>query len=73
MIRLVLQNRGRAEEDTWLGILSSHPAAILATLRACGGGLETVNPDSNKAEGAGGDAKLSSQLCQACPIARELL
>ncbi|KAJ9494302.1 hypothetical protein H2202_010226 [Exophiala xenobiotica] len=28
---------------------------------------------SNSAEGAGGDAKLSSQLCQACQIARKLL
>ncbi|KAK4947922.1 hypothetical protein LTR10_013430 [Elasticomyces elasticus] len=30
----------RQDEDAFYGMLSSHPAAILAFLRACGGGLE---------------------------------
>lgn len=50
----IMQHLGEGEKDQgFLGILSSHPAAILGALRAWGGGIEEVNLDMVREHAAG--------------------
>jgi hypothetical protein len=42
-ISQILIELGKGENDSGFGILSSHPAAVMAALRAFGRGLEEVN------------------------------